>query len=654
MTGTPSLAPARLAIMPVAPYGSWSSPLAARALTAARVDRGDPTLDGGVAHWTETRSEEGGRTSVWRLDGDTPVELTPGDNVRTTVHEYGGGAWAVRDGVLVYSTFPSGAVFVLDAAGRRPLVAVAGLRFAAFEVHPERGLVVAVREDHRTSDLDCVNTLVALDLDGDNTDGGRVLAAGADFYGPPTLAADGRLAWVEWDHPNMPWDATRLMTGRLDGPAPTGVRQVAGTPDSAPCYPAWCGDDLVFCDDRSGFWNLYALDAAGAERRLTGDDHDYCGPAWQLTRDLSPLADGRVACVRYAGGVGTPGLVGGDGRFVPLLSEPVAGASLGTDGHDLAVLVQRLDRPATLERWSAATGTLSPVVAGEDAPLPAAFVSPARPLTWTGPQGEVHAFYFPPANPAFTAPEGTRPPLRVLSHGGPTGAAHAGYQLARQYWTSRGWAVLDVNYGGSALFGRAYRERLRGQWGVVDVRDCVDAAQTAVAAGLAHPGMLAIEGGSAGGYTTLAALTASDVFSAGHSLYGIADLALLARETHKFESRYLDGLLGGGPDDVPAVYAERSPLSRLDRLNCPILVQQGREDRVVPPSQAVALADAARRRGLPLALVLYDGEGHGFRRAENIVASVEAAESFFGQVFGFPTPGVPRLPIENLDAAGRA
>lgn len=636
--------------MRIAPYGSWTSPLAARALTAARVDRGDPTLDGGVAHWTETRSEEGGRTSVWRSDAVGAVELTPGEYVRTTVHEYGGGAWAVRAGVLVYSTFPSGAVFVRDAAGRRPLVAVEGLRYAAFEVHPDRGLVLAVREDHRASDLDCVNTLVALDLGTDNADGGRVLASGADFYGPPTLSADGRLAWIEWDQPNMPWDATRLMLGRLAGGTLAGVHQVAGTPDSAPCHPTWSGSNLVFCDDRSGFWNLHVLDAAGADRPLTTGDHDHCGPMWQLTRALVPLEDGRVACVRHHAGSGTPGLVDPDGTFTPLLAEPVAGASLGGGGRDLLVLAQRLDRPATLLRWSAETGALTSVVAQEDAPLPPDYVSLPRPLTWAGPQGEVHAFYHPPRNPGFTAPEGTLPPLKVLSHGGPTGAAWPGFQLARQYWTSRGWAVLDVNYGGSALFGRAYRERLKGQWGVVDVRDCVDAARAAVAAGLADPGRIAIEGGSAGGFTTLAALTASDVFAAGHSLYGIADLELLARETHKFESRYLDGLLGGGPDEVPGVYAERSPLNRLDRLTCPILLQQGTEDRVVPPSQAHALADAARALGLPLALVLYDGEGHGFRRADNIVASVEAAESFFGQVFGFPTPGVPVLPVENLNA----
>ncbi len=643
--------------MRCAPYGSWTSPLDARSLTAARVDRGGPTLDRGTAHWTETRSEQGGRTSIWRSDAAGAVELTPGDDVRTTVHEYGGGAWAVRGGVLVYSTFPSGAVFILDAAGRRPLVAVEGLRFAAFEVHPERDLVLAVREDHRASDLDCANALVALDLRSDNADGGRVLASGADFYGPPALSADGRLAWVEWDHPNMPWDATRLMLGRLAGPTPgtpvpdlTEVRQAAGTADSAPCHPTWSGSDLVFCDDRSGFWNLHVLEAAGAARPLTDSDHDHCGPPWQLGRDLVPLEDGRVACVRFEAGFGTPGLVGRDGSFSPLVAEAVAGASLGGDGRDLLLLVQRLDRPATLERWSAASGTLAPVAAPEEPPLPAASVSLPRPLTWTGPQGPVHAFLFPPTNPAFTAPDGSLPPLKVLSHGGPTGAAWPGFQVARQYWTSRGWAVLDVNYGGSALFGRAYRERLKGRWGVVDVRDCVDAARAAIAAGLADPRRIAIEGGSAGGFTTLAALTASDVFTAGHSLFGVADLELLARETHKFESRYLDGLLGGGPDEVPAVYAERSPVHRLDRLACPILLQQGTEDRVVPPSQTLALADAARRLGLPLAVVLHEGEGHGFRRANSIVASVEAAESFFGQVFGFPTPGVPRLPIENPDA----
>lgn len=635
--------------MRIAPHGSWVSPLDARALTDARVDLGHPAADEGLAFWSETRSDQGGRTSVWCSNGGAARELTPDDYVRDSVHEYGGGAWAVRGGVLVYSTFPSNQVWALDVATgeRRPLTTDSALRYAAFDVHPECGLVLAVREDHRTSDLDCVNTIVALRLGGEPGEG-TVVASGADFYGAPVLSEAGRLAWVEWDHPNMPWDSTRLMVGRLAGESVEGARQVAGSPTSAPCYPRWRGEEVVFLDDPSGFWNFYAADAAGAVTRLNADDADFCGPAWVLDPAFVPLADGRLACVRYSGGRGVPGLLR-DGSFTPLAgAEHVGGAVVGGNAGRLVLLLRHADRPATLETWDAASGRLTPLVEPTVPPLPADYVSVPRSITWTGPQGEVQGFYYPPASPDFAAPAGSLPPLKVLSHGGPTGAASPWFSLAKQYWTTRGWAILDVNYGGSALFGRAYRERLRGNWGVVDVRDCADGVRALVASGLADAAQVAIEGGSAGGFTTLAALTSTDAFAAGRSLYGIGDLALLARETHKFESRYLFGLLGGSPDEVPEVYAERSPINHLDRLSCPMLIEQGADDRVVPPDQAVAMADAVRAKGLPVALVIYPGEGHGFRRAENIQASTEAAASFYGQVFGFDVPGVPVLTIENL------
>ena len=637
--------------MRIADYGSWESPLTAADLTRARVDLGGGTLDAGTLYWKQTRSEEGGRTSVWCRDGEAVRELTPGQWVRSTVHEYGGGDWAVGGGVLVYSTFQSHRVWALDvASGRRwPLTPeVLPLRYASFEVLPGLGLVVCVREDHTASDLDCVNTLVALELGEENPDGGRVLASGADFYAAPRVSRDGRLAWVEWDHPNMPWDSTRLMVGVLAGGAVEAPRQVAGSASSAPCHPEWRGDELVFLDDSSGFWNFYA-DAAGAVRRLNEEEADFCGPAWVLGSAYALLDDGRIACVRYTEGRGVPGLLQ-DGRFVPLAEcADVGNASIGGDGHDLLVLLQHVERPATLELWDAARESWTPVVQAAS-PLAAEYVSVPRPVSWLGPQGGVHAFYYPPVNPGFAAPEGALPPLLVESHGGPTGAARPWFALARQYWTTRGWAVLDVNYGGSALFGRAYRERLRGGWGVVDVRDCTDGVRAMVEAGLADPAKVAIEGGSAGGFTTLAALTSSDAFAAGNCLFGIGDLGMLAAETHKFESRYLFGLVGGTPEEVPEVYADRSPINHLDRLSVPMLIQQGTEDRVVPPSQALAMASAVRGKGLPVALVMFEGEGHGFRRAENIQASVEAAASFFGQVFGFDVPGVPKLAIENLGA----
>lgn len=625
--------------------GSWPSPLSAAALTQARADLGPGTLAGGRAVWSVRRPDEGGRASLWAVaPGGVPEELTPGDYVRDRVHEYGAGAWAASSDVIVYSTFPDNGVWVLDAGARRPLVVASeGLRYGGLCIDAARGLVLAIREDHRESDLDCVNTLVVLRLSGENPEGGVVLASGADFYGAPAVSAAGQVAWMEWDHPNMPWDATRLMVGRLDGAAIVGVRQIAGTPTSAPCYPSWHEEELVFLDDVSGFWNFHALGADGAVRRLHDEAADFAWPAWAQGRPYQVLGDGRIACVRFGAGTAEGGVLA-EGAFTRVVDGIARG--IGGDAAAAVFLLGHVDRPDTLELWR--DGETSVLAGAGPAPLAAEYVSVPQSLTWAGPQGEVQGWFYPPTNPGFRPGEGELPPLKVLSHGGPTGMAYPDFDLGTQYWTTRGWAVLDVNYGGSSGFGRAYRERLAGQWGVVDVRDCADGVRAVVAAGLADPRHVAIEGGSAGGFTTLAAMTSSDVFGAGHSLYGIGDLALLAAETHKFESRYLFGLLGGTPEEVPDVYRERSPINHLDALACPMLIQQGEDDRVVPPSQAVAMADAVRALGLPVALVIYPGEGHGFRKAENIVASIEAAASFFGQVFGFDVPGVPVLPIENL------
>lgn len=632
----------------VAPYGSWTSSISIEAITAGQVGLGGPDVEDGVVYWTESRASEGGRTGLWRLaPGGEPVELTPDRYVRSMVHEYGGKAWAVRDGVVVYSTIPDHQCFVLRDGTCSPLTAPNNLlRYGDFEVHPALGLVLAVREDHRASDLDCVNEIVVLRLDGDNPDGGTVLATGADFYAAPRLSPDGVLAWVEWDHPNMPWDSTRLMSAPLEvtGPRLGATRQIAGTATSAPCFPGWVGPDLIFLDDPSGFWNFYR-DRAGEVQRLHDDDRDFCAPAWQFGTAWTALDDGRIVCTPYDGGRQLLGALVGD-RFEPWRDD-VSSALVGGDGALVAALISHPDRPTTLEVRDP-DGTWRELRSATASAPDAAAVSIGESRTWDGPDGVVQAWYYPPTNPDFAAPDGELPPLKVLSHGGPTGVSTDALRLERQYWTSRGWAILDVNYGGSAAFGRAYRERLQGTWGVTDVRDCAAGAQAMVDAGLADPARLAIEGGSAGGYTTLAALTSVDTFTAGNCLYGIGDLDALVRTTHKFESRYLLGLIGGTPDEVPELYAERSPINHLDRLSCPMLIQQGEEDRIVPPEQAELMAEAVRAKGLPEALLMFADEGHGFRRAETIRASTEGALSFFGQVFGYEPPGVPVLPVENL------
>lgn len=635
--------------MITAPYGSWQSPLTIDDLTAGNLRLGGGTVDRDIAYWTEAHAEQGGRTSIWcAAPGETPHELTPQHYVRTMVHEYGGGAWAVTDGVVVFSTYPSHQCFVLRDGDVRPLTPADGrLRYADFTILPAAGVVLAVREDHRASDLDCVNELVALRLDSDNSDGGTVLRTGCDFYAAPRVSASGTLAWLEWDHPNMPWDHTRLMLGR---PSPTfdavvDVQQIAGG-DSAPCDPAWDGERLLFLDDSSGYWNFYAY-ADGTTTRLHDDDHDYCYPAWTFGGGTYvPLADDRIACLRCEDGHEQFGYLTG-GRFAAD-SVRTSDVSIGGDADTLLLYASRPDQAPTLERIDVASGTRTELRRAFDAKLDADSLSLARSMTWESPDGPVQAWFYAPKNSGYTAPAGELPPLRVLVHGGPTGMTTDALRREVQFWTTQGWAILDVNYSGSAGFGRAYRERLQGNWGLSDVRDCADGAAETVRRGLVDPRRIAIEGGSAGGYTTLAALTSSDVFTAGNSLYGIADLNVFVHDTHKFESRYLLGLLGGTPDEVPDVFAERSPLNHLDRLRVPMLIQQGEDDRVVPPNQAVLMADAVRAKGLPVALLMFPGEGHGWRRAETMERSLHAALSFYGQVFGFTPHGVPALAIDNL------
>lgn len=630
-----------------APYGSWTSPISVDDITGASVGLVGGTVDGDDVYWVESHASQGGRASLWRLSGDgARTELTPQHYVRSTVHEYGGGAWAVSGGTAVFSHFPTNVVYVLSGGDLepRPVTPEGKLRYGAFAFAPD-GRVACVREDHTDSDIDCVNTLVILDLTSDSLDEGTVIASGADFYGPPALAADGRVAWVEWDHPHMPWDSTRLMVGAPDGRRPVPVGYGEGV---SAMYPRWQVDgSLAFLSDESGYWNFRRWDGTHVTT-LHDDPYDFCGPAWILSgAPYTVLGTGSIGCTWRVDGISHVGILSHDGTLDELdLGAVEVGIHGGAAGRSV-VSLGYADRPAQLAVLDWASGETTTVRrASERVPDPD-LVSRAREVTWQGPQGPVHAWFYPPTNPGFEAPAGELPPLVVLSHGGPTSFSACSFEWGTQFWTSRGIGILDVNYGGSTGYGRAYRERLKGRWGIVDVRDCADGAR-ALAGELADPRRLAIKGGSAGGYTTLQALVTSDVFTAGISLYGIGDLAMLATDTHKFESRYLDGLIGPYPRDA-VVYEERSPLHHVDRLACPMLILQGSEDRVVPPNQAEDMAAAVRAKGLPVSLVMFEGEGHGFRRADSIKASYDAQLSFLGQVYGFtPAGDVPVLPVENL------
>ena len=632
------------------PCGSWPSPLGAELLTAGAIGLSAPAADDGTGYWLESHPEQAGRVGLWSRtrQGDV-AELTGDHNVRSSVHEYGGGEYDVRDGVLAYTSLPDNALRIVEP-GRPPrtLPTAAHHRYAALTLDLPRRRLIAVREDHGDADA-VVTTLVALDLDGGAE---RTLAAGADFYLSPAVRGDGTLAWVEWDFPHMPWDETRLRLADADG---GGAELVAGTPGVSVVEPQWLPDgSLVFLSDASGFWNFWRWDTASAARPLHEHSYDFAGPAWTLARPNYVVLDaGRLGCTWLVDGVARLGVLEFTGAptLTPLDSDAVE-VRLGGDASLTLAVLGFTDRPSGLYEvaWDAGTTTL--LRAAGDATLDAGYVSLPLARSWTGPLGEVHGWFYPPTNAAAGVPDGERPPLQVLSHGGPTAMSSPALRLAVQYWTSRGIAVLDVNYSGSSGFGRAYRDRLLGRWGVVDVADCAAGVAALVAAGEVDAARVFIKGGSAGGYTTLASLVDTDAYAAGISLYGIGDLETLATDTHKFEANYLDGLVAPYPEGR-ATYRERSPIHHLDRLSSPMLLLQGEDDRVVPPSQAHAIADAVRDKGLPVALVLYPGEGHGFRRAETIRHAQEAMLSFVGQLFGFTSAdAIERLPIENLPAAG--
>jgi dipeptidyl aminopeptidase/acylaminoacyl peptidase len=635
--------------MTLAPYGSWSSPITPASLTAAFVGLAAPALKDGGLYWLESHPDQGGRVSLWcrgRNGGER--ELTKKHYVRTRVHEYGGGEYAVGTGEVVFSSFPDGRVFRCRAAADPvPLTAGEPFRFADLRVHPDRNLVLAVREDHSGAG-EPVNTIVAVRLDGPEDQIGTVLCADCDFYSSPELSDDGRLAWTQWNHPDMPWDATAIMVGRFDADTVHDVTRVAGGPGEAAIQPRWAGDRLIFASDRSGWANLYAWTSSGVGPPLHPADTEFARPQWVLGDNPYAVVDSdHLLCSASRGGETSLGLLALSSRSWTPVPLDGSTSAVVVEGDRAAAVVTYGDRPSELVVLDLPSGRPETIRVSSATRLDPDLVSSARLVTWSSPEGGVYGWFYPPTNPSFSAAEGSAPPLLTVCHGGPTGFSDPGFRPSTQFWTSRGLAVLEVNYGGSAGYGRAYRERLKGNWGIVDVRDCADGARAAADQGLADGDRLVIMGGSAGGYTALRALTTGRTFAAGISLYGVGDLEALARDTHKFESRYLDGLVGPYPA-ARDVYVERSPISHVNQLSAPMLLLQGTEDKVVPPEQSATMAAAARAKRLPVGLVMFEGEGHGFRRAESIQASYEAQLFFLGRVLGFdPADDLPGIEIEN-------
>jgi dipeptidyl aminopeptidase/acylaminoacyl peptidase len=612
-------------------------------------------VDGDELYWLEGRPDEGGRSVlVRRLPDGTTLDVTPTPfNVRTRVHEYGGGAYVVQDGVVHFSNFSDQRLYrvsVHDDVPPAPITPEGRWCFADAVIDSPRKRLICVREDHTNEEREAVTTLVSVPVEGDGANAGDVLASGYDFYSSPRTSADGRrLSWLCWRHPHMPWDETELWLADVaaDG-TPEHARRIAGGSGESIYQPDWLPDgSLCFASDRDGWWRLYRVDPAGAITPVLSNPPErteFGRPEWVFGTATwaSASADTLVAAFTREGRwhLGAIDVRTGTLRALASGLEPLEWLTTTPERAILVaaspttpeavVQVDLASGAAEILRSSASThppaGTaLDPVSVS----VPEAIECPTA-------DGETtHAFYYAPRHAATSGPTDERPPLIVISHGGPTTATRDTLDLKIQFWTSRGFAVADVNYRGSSGYGRAYRRRLDGAWGIADVDDMIHVARYLADAGLADPHRLMVRGGSAGGYTTLAALTFHPgVFQAGASYYGISDLEVLARDTHKFESRYLDTLVGPYPA-AQAIYRDRSPIHFVDRLSCALILFQGLEDKVVPPNQSEMMADAVRRKGLPVAYLTFAGEQHGFRRAETIIRCLEAELAFYGAVFGF-------------------
>jgi dipeptidyl aminopeptidase/acylaminoacyl peptidase len=639
----------------LAPYGTWSSPVSAQLLATDAVTLSAPSADGDAIYWVEGRPSEGGRNVLVRRSaaGDVEDIVPDGFAVRTLAHEYGGRCAVVHDRVAYFSNFADQRLYRL-APGDAPVAITLeppserAWRYADPIVTADGGHLICVRERHEDGQVD--NDLVVLPTDGGAAP--RVLAEGHDFFAAPTLSPDGcRLAWIAWDHPQMPWDGTELCEALLSGALEiTTVRVVAGGMTEAVQEPRYGADgSLFFISDRTGWWNLY-LDAPDGPVPLAPRDAEFAQPAGSFgVASYAPRANGSLAVTWAEGGRMHLGTVAAGHELVEV---PVADTTLGrlsVAGDQVLAIAGSPTALLAVVAIDASSGERAVLKQSRQLTIDAAYVSVPEAIEFPTEHGlTAFGLYYAPTNPDFVAPAGSLPPLIVASHGGPTGNCSSVLNYEVQFWTSRGFAVVDVDYGGSTGYGRAYRERLKGNWGVIDLDDCVNAATFCVATARADPERLLIHGGSAGGYTTLRALTFRDVFAAGASYFGVGDLGALARDTHKFESHYLDGLVGPWPERQD-LYEERSPIFHTDLLSTPVILFQGLEDAVVPPAQAEAMVAALRAKGVPFAYVAFEGEQHGFRRAENIIRSAEAELSFYGQVLGFEPAGV-LTPVEIVRA----
>ena len=645
----------------VSPYGSWKSPITSDLIVSGTVGLGQIAIDGDDIYWIEGRPSEAGRSVIVRRTPDGKItDVTPPPfNVRTRAHEYGGSSFVVAGGVVYFSHFADQRIYcqALDSQPK-PLTPAASCRYADVIVDKQRNRLICVREDH-AGEGEAVNTIVSINLaDGEDI---QILTQGDDFYASPSLSPDGsQLCWISWNHPNMPWDGTELWVGEINADGYLGNKNlVAGGLEESIFQPQWSLDGvLYFVSDKSNWWNLYRTPLNPPLLRGEAGIEPLCEmaaefglPQWVFGMSTyAVVSKSKIICTYTQQGKWHLASLDLIAKQLTTIETPYNDiSSVKARGEIVVFLAGSPTESTAIVQLNLATSQREVLRRSSDLSIESGYLSVPEPIAFPTENGlTAFGFFYPPKNQDFAAPAGEKPPLVVKSHGGPTAATSSSLSLKIQYWTSRGFAVLDVNYGGSTGYGREYRKRLQDSWGIVDVDDCANGAKYLAQKGLVDGNRMAIAGGSAGGYTTLCALTFRDVFKAGASYYGVSDLEALATDTHKFESRYLDGLIGPYPERKD-LYVARSPIHSAERLSCPVIFFQGLEDKVVPPNQAQMMVEILKAKGLPVAYVAYEGEQHGFRRAENIKRTLDGEFYFYSRVFKFElAESVQELPIYNL------
>lgn len=632
-------------------YGSWKSSVTAEKIAAGTISLSQVVIDQEDIYWIEGRPTEGGRNTIVRRDKQGVVTdvIDSSHNARTRVHEYGGGSYVVSDGIIIYSNFLDQRLYRQGKTGRptRLTSSQSGQRYADAVVNNISNQLICVNEDHSKSSSgdEPINQIVRLSSVIPSLNCHEVLVSGSDFYSNPRINSSGtKLCWVQWNHPSMPWDGCELWVGDLTQDGLKSPIKVAGGDKEAVFQPEWSPDDkLFYVSDKSGWWNLYRLDTNLSKKvpePVFPSQAEYATPMWVFgMKTYGFISAERIICTYTNKGIWSLGVIDFTLNKLTKFNLPYTDYSSINVLGDTAVFKAGSPKLSTaivsIDVNSGAHLVISnpstDMVQEEDISVPEIIEFP------TENQLTAHGFFYPPKNRLFEGAKNTKPPLLVKIHGGPTGSTNSSLSPGIQYWTTRGFAILDINYGGSTGYGTPYRQRLDGKWGIVDVADCVNGAKHLVIRGDVDQNKLAIDGGSAGGFTTLAALAFSDVFKAGASFFGVTDLEALARDTHKFESRYLDRLIAPYPSQA-AIWQDRSPINNIDKISSPVILFQGLEDKVVPPNQAESMVEALKSRGMQVAYIAYQGEQHGFRKAENIKRTLEAELYFYSKIFRFELP----------------